>query len=124
MTQTGHKKDLLPDLVPFKYLNNFCNLDAQCRLTITVKNQGFVAAPPTTTRVVFFEHENGGAVDIPTPGIPPLEQIDLEPVPIPNTGKGHALFTVTVNAKNEILESNKENNTVHGMCIKSPHCPY
>lgn len=124
MMQTDNKKDLLPDLVPLKYLKNFCNLDVQCRLVVTVKNQGFAAAPQSTTRVIFFEPGDGSTVDIPTPGIPPLEQVDLDPIPIPITSKGYALFTVIVNAKNEILESDKGNNTVHGACIKSPHCPY
>lgn len=119
----GNKKDKLPDLIPLRFINNYCNMDARCRLIITVKNQGFGVAPPSTSRVEFDQVEDG-IVDIPTPSIPPLEQVDLEPVTIPVTKTGNALFTITVNVKKEIVESNHKNNSANGICIKSPQCPY
>lgn len=123
MNQSGNKNHKLPDLIPFKFMNNYCNRDTRCRLIITVKNQGFAVAHPSTTRVEFNQVEDG-IVDIPTPSISPLEQVDLEPVTMPVTNNGNVLFTITVNAKKEIVESKHENNSVNGVCIKSPHCPY
>lgn len=113
-------KQVLPDLVPFKFSANYCNLDARCRLIITVKNQGLTPAPLSTTRVKFFK--TGSIVDVPTPTIPPLSQVDLDPIPIPLKGSVNILFTIIVDAKNEIVESNKENNTVEGACINLPDC--
>ncbi len=123
MNQADNKNNKLPDLIPLKFKNNYCNIDTQCRLIITVKNQGFALAPPSTSRVEFDQVEDG-IIDIPTPSIPPLEQVDLEPVTIPIIKTGNALFTITVNAKKEIMESNFKNNSVNGVCFKSPHCPY
>ncbi len=123
MNQEGNRNDKFPDLIPLRFMSNYCNIDTRCRLIITVKNQGFAVAPPSTSRVEFNQVEDG-IVDIPTPSIPPLKQVDLEPVAIPVTNTGNALFTITVNAKKEIVESDYKNNSVNGICIKSPQCPY
>lgn len=117
------QQDLLPDLVPLKYAANYCHLDSQCRLVITVKNQGFKAAPASITRVVFFGAGDMGILDIPTPAVPPQEQLDLDPVAIPPLKTMNILFTITVDARNEVLESNKRNNAVEGFCLSSTACP-
>lgn len=119
MSVPSRKDKPLPDLIPFKYRKNFCHTDEQCRLIITVENRGAAAAPPSTTRVEF---EEGRCVDIPTPVIPPFSRVDLDPVEISFPESGVALFTIIVNARHEIRESNLENNAADGLCSKSTDC--
>ncbi len=108
----------LPDLVPVPDPQpgiGFCKLDDQNRLIVTVKNQGNADAPASTTKVEFL---SGGVVEIPTPAIPAGGSVDLGPISFP-TGcfVPDCPFRITVDSKNEVIESNKANNSASGFCL-------
>ncbi|NIV14178.1 MAG: hypothetical protein GWN62_23765 [Aliifodinibius sp.] len=108
----------LPDLIPVPDPEpgiGFCKLDNQNRLIVTVKNQGDSDAPPSTTKVEFFP---GGVVEIPTPLIPAGASVDLPPISFPaGCFVPDCHFKITVDWKNEIIESNKANNIASGFCL-------
>ena len=108
------KEEPRPDLVPVPDPQvGFCKRVAGT-LVVTVKNQGNADAPPSTTRAIFSP---GGTVDIPTPPIPAGVSVDLPPIPIPGVCYNpDCEFTIIVDAKNEVPESNKTNNSVTGVC--------
>jgi hypothetical protein len=108
----------LPDLVPIPDPDpnvGFCRRDPQGRLIVTVGNQGTADAPTSTTRVEFFP---GGVVDVPTPPIPAGgAPVDLPPIIIPAACfDPDCDFRITVDANNQVNESDEGNNTASGLC--------
>ena len=112
----------LPDLVPVPDPRpgiGFCKLVAEGpdkgKLVVTVKNQGNADAPASTTRVIFVP---GGTFDLPTPPIPAGGSVDLPPISIPGVCfNPDCNFRIIVDANNQVVESNKANNTGSGNCI-------
>lgn len=108
----------LPDLVPVPDPEpgiGFCRLDNQGRLVVTVKNQGNAEAPASTTMVEFFP---GGSFPLPTPPIPAGGSVNLPPLDMPAACYNpDCNFRITVDANNEIDESDKSNNSASGICL-------
>lgn len=103
-----------PDLIPVPDANgSFCRIrDGQ--LIVTVRNQGTGPAGPSTTEVDFGSH---GKVNAPTPALGPGASIDVS-VPIPaGCFSPDCHFRITVDALNQVIESNEGNNTASGFCL-------
>ena len=104
----------LPDLVPVPDASgSFCR-GKDGKLLVTVKNQGAGPAGPSTTQVDFGQH---GTFSQATPALTPNMSTDLLfDIPAgcfdPDCG-----FTITVDSKNEVTESNEANNTASGFCL-------
>jgi hypothetical protein len=113
----------LPDLVPVKPLGTpgpggFCKLDSQGRLLVSVRNQGSADAAASTTKVEFFP---GGPRLLPTPPLVPGRLADLPPIDMPKACfNPNCRFQLTVDANNELMESNEGNNRAEGMCAAIP----
>ena len=109
----------LPDLAPVPDPEpgiGFCRVDERGRLLVTVRNQGAADAPASTTRVHFLVP--GKTVDLPTPSLPAGASVTLPPVEFPvGCHNPDCDFTIRVDAKNEIIESNEANNSGSGTCI-------
>jgi hypothetical protein len=103
----------LPDLLPLRTERDYCRLDGQGRLIVTIKNQGEANAPASTTRIAF---DGGAVVDRATPALAVGAQADLAPVPLP-PGEGRIVFTITADVLGAIREMNEPNNTVIGTCL-------
>ena len=103
----------LPDLLPVETERNFCKLDAEGRLIVTIKNKGEEPAPSSTARITF---SGSSPVDRFTKALLMDEQVDLEPIDIPNKGDGTFSFTIFADVNKEIKETNESNNTVMGAC--------
>jgi subtilase family serine protease len=103
------KPDLIP--VPDPKLG-FCKR-RDLKLTVTVKNQGSVAAGPTTT----VDFEGAGSASQPTPGLAPGASVDLV-FDIPAACfHGDCHFRITVDSGGQVDESDEANNTASGVCI-------
>jgi len=120
----------LPDLVPVNPdpdagVIGFCKVeppfdqeiseDEQRKLVVTVKNQGKGDAPASTTRVVFFDGEVTFSFDLDTPAISAGQSVDLA-CEIPDFCSVGCEFVIIVDSKNQVIESNKDNNSVPGEC--------
>ena len=85
------------------------------RLKVAVINYGNADAPPSTTTVTF---NSGETVELATPTIRAGESVELEPVEIP---KGcfspDCHFRIVVDSKNDVIESDKSNNTAEYFCL-------
>jgi hypothetical protein len=109
-----------PDLVPVNPNpgagpEGYCNTDNQGRLLITVKNQGTAEAPPSITKVSFSPdvfHE------VDTPAIRPeaTESLTTPKIPDDCFGSTGCKFQIIVDARNQVVEFDKANNTVSGEC--------
>jgi hypothetical protein len=109
-----------PDLVPVNPNpgagpEGYCNTDNQGRLLITVKNQGTAEAPPSITKVSFSPdvfHE------VDTPAIRPeaTESLTTPKIPDDCFGSTGCKFQIIVDARNQVVEFDKANNTVSGKC--------
>ena len=102
------------DLAPFESAVQFCHKDPQGRLLVSVANNGPGDALVSTTRVVFSP---GGTVEVATPPIPVGFTGTLEPIVIPPSCGGDCDFTITVDSKSEVTETNENNNVASGLCI-------
>lgn len=102
------------DLVPFESAHQFCNIDPLGRLLISVANNGADDAPASTTRIKF---ERGEIVEVVTPPIPVNFTVTLDPVEIPPFCGTDCEFTITVDSKSEVTETNEINNVASGQCI-------
>ncbi len=112
----------MADLLPVRWSNftqpiDYCNLQdiaGKLSLVVRVKNQGDADAPTSTTSVNFG---GGVVVAVQTPPIPAGQFVDVN-VPIPGTpSTAGILFTITVDAQNNVIESNKDNNVADGECV-------
>ncbi len=104
----------LPDLIAVPDANgSFCKRK-NSTLTVTVKNQGTSDAGLSTTEVDFLTF---GKVAMPTPPVAAGASVDLS-FPIPaGCFDPNCEFRITVDAKNEVNESNEGNNVVKGACL-------
>lgn len=98
--------------------HSLCNLVKEGvdkgKLVVTVKNQGNVNAPDSTTRVEFGF---GGSFQLPTPAITSGGFVELPPLSIPATCYNpDCEFKITVDFTNRINESSKDNNKASGIC--------
>ena len=85
-----------------------CGVDA---LTVTVTNEGQGLSPATVTLVNI---EDMLPLQLPTPGLDPGQQVELDPAP--TAGGASYSFAATVDPANEIDESDEMNNQVAGNC--------
>ena len=104
----------LPDLIPVPDANgSFCKRQ-DSTLTVTVKNQGTSGAGPSVTEVDFFAF---GKVSMPTPPLGLGASADLLfPIP-PGCFNPDCEFRITVDANNQVSESNEGNNIAKDICI-------
>ena len=104
----------LPDLIPVPDANgSFCKRQ-DLTLTVTVKNQGTSGAGPSVTEVDFFAF---GKVSMPTPPLGLGASADLLfPIP-PGCFNPDCEFRITVDANNQVSESNEGNNIAKGICL-------
>jgi hypothetical protein len=105
----------LPDLIPVPDEQGFfCKIEDGQTLIVTVQNQGAAGAGPSATEVDFGSH---GKVVKPTPALGPGASVDLE-FPIPRgCFDPDCQFRITVDANNEIVESDESNNFASGTCL-------
>lgn len=105
-----------PDLLPVPDPNpgtGFCKL-REGQLTITIKNQGNVDAPASTTHIAFGD---GTLVDLPTSALPAGVSADLT-TKIPGTCfRPDCGFEITADSPGAISESDEGNNVGDGFCI-------
>ena len=113
------------DLVPvnpqpgFPYCPTFGS-DGKSFIVTVFNNNRTTAAPPTVTRLRLSKQ----GVDFynltrPTPGMAPGTSVNVSfPFPTTNVPTGDWIPTVTVDAGNQIAESNESNNTMTGKCIR------
>ena len=104
----------LPDLIPVpdRY-GSFCRR-RDGKLVVTVLNQGSGLAAPSTTEVEFYGH---GSVSMPTPPLAANATAELLFDIPPDCFDPDCRFRITVDANNEVTESNEGNNTADGVCI-------
>ena len=104
----------LPDLIPVPDANgSFCKRK-DSTLTVTVKNQGTSGAGPSVTEVDFLAF---GKVSMPTPPLGLGASVDiLFPIP-PGCFNPDCEFRITVDANNQVNESNEGNNIAKDICI-------
>ncbi len=104
----------LPDLVPIPNENgSFCKGQTPM-LQVTVKNQGTGPAGPSTTKVDFFQF---GSATMPTPHLGPGASVDLNFQIPPGCHDPDCEFRITVDAGNDVVESDEGNNTASDTCI-------
>ena len=109
-----------PDLVPFNPdeqagPEGFCDWDNG--LFITVKNEGDAVAPRSVTRVT-FSFSPDVSFDLPTDPIPAAGGfVRLGPLEIAEEHIESGFeFQIEVDANDQVVESNEENNTASGRC--------
>jgi hypothetical protein len=112
-----------PDLVPVpdEESGGFCRLNDAGQLVVNVENRGNEGAPECVTEVRFRGVEKPSSLR--TPAIPAGEARELEPLEIPEVcfefGDGISCeFEIKVDANNQVVESNEENNTASGRCSR------
>jgi subtilase family serine protease len=93
----------------------FCKQDNQKKLIVTVKNGGTGNAAASTTTIEFLP---GGSFSLSTPAIAAGGTSDLAPLDIPaGCFNPDCEFKITVDANNQIKESNETNNSADGSCL-------
>jgi hypothetical protein len=113
-----------PDLVPVpdEESGGFCRLNDAGQLVVNVENRGNVDAPECVTEVTFTGVEEPSSLH--TPALQAGEARELEPpLKIPEVcfefGGGISCeFEIRVDANDEVVEANKENNTASGRCSR------
>lgn len=104
----------LADLVPIPTATGgFCRSD-QRGLIVIVCNQGTGPAGPSTTTVDFGQF---GRVDVPTPALEPLACTVVTAAIPEGCFDPDCNFSITVDSAGVVTESDKDNNTVTGVCI-------
>lgn len=104
----------LPDLIPVPDENGFFCRRRDGNLIVTVRNQGTFGAGPSVTTVDFGAF---GAVSMPTPALAAGASVDLAfPIPL-GCFDPDCDFRITVDANNNVVESNEGNNTASGTCL-------
>ncbi len=113
----------LPDLIPMPLEGvpgpiGFCRFDDGGGLSVRVGNPGAGDAGPSTVRVT-FSTSNGDVEVLETTG-PRASGMrdDVGPFPFPSSCFiPDCFFTIEVDANEEVMESNEENNTASGFCL-------
>jgi hypothetical protein len=107
------------DLVPS--INDICGVD------FTVTNQGNTTAPASVTQVVFFIEDDSGnpgtaSANLNTPSLSPGQSasFSVDPGTVIPSGSfcfvPNCVYTIEVDANNQIPESDEGNNTIIGLC--------
>jgi len=106
----------LPDLIPVPdEQGSFCKRKDNT-LMVTVRNQGTAGAGHSITEVDFF---NYGKVAMPTPLLTPDASLDLAfTIPL-GCHDPDCEFKITVDANNDVTESDEGNNIASGTCLAS-----
>ena len=111
-----------PDLVPLPRAadakpESYCQLANQGRsLAVAAQNIGTADAANSTTVVEFSP---GGTIEMKTPALDPGAVFELPPVDFPaGCFDPDCNFTITVDAKDRVLELDERNNTAAGVCLK------
>jgi hypothetical protein len=119
---TSEQSFINPDLIAipdgsFGGLDAYCDMTSVPQLRIVIQNQAQGAAPSSITRVRFSP---GGTVDIPTAPLDSAQRVVLAPIRIPTACfDPDCDFTITVDAKSQIVETTgEENNVTEGRCIR------
>lgn len=113
-------EDGRPDLVPVpdpRQAFPFCRRNQADDLVVVVANRGTAAAGSSTTRVEFGNDE---VVERDTPALDVGESTRLTfPIPetFPSCFAPNCPFTITVDAGDDVTESNERNNVEAGVCI-------
>ncbi len=102
------KADLAP-MTPDGF-SGFCAFSGGF-LRVTIKNQGDVAAPASTTAVTF----GSTTVNVPTPALLPNQSVNLD-VAIPLGGSPPVTITISADAGIVVTERNRLNNIVTLSC--------
>jgi hypothetical protein len=108
------------DLVPHDLKSQFCNKDSEGRLLVSVANNGTGDALASSTDVHFSSGGIGTItpVTVLTPPIPRGFIATLDPIVIPPfCGLDDCSFTIRVDSKSDVTESNEANNFARGSCI-------
>lgn len=109
----AHVVNELPDLIPVPdNQGNFCKRK-DGKLIVTVRNQGAGPAGPSVTRVDFLGF---GQFTQPTPPLAPGASVDLVFDIPPGCFNPDCEFRITVDANNQVVESNDGNNFASGVC--------
>ncbi|HEX8597398.1 MAG TPA: CARDB domain-containing protein [Chloroflexia bacterium] len=104
----------LPDLVPVPdSQGSFCKGEGG-KLAVTVRNQGAGPAGPSVTRVDFGAL---GQFTQPTPPLAPGASVDLFFEMPQGCFQPDCTFRITVDANNQVVESNEGNNSASGVCV-------
>jgi hypothetical protein len=109
-----------PDLVPLPRTadgkpESFCQRATQGRaLAVAAQNTGDAPAPNSITVVEFLP---GGTFALKTPALDPGSIAELPPIDFPaGCFVPDCDFTITVDAKDRVVESDERNNTAAGVC--------
>jgi CARDB len=100
----------LADLVPLPGERGFCEDN---RVSFIVRNQGTARAGSSTTIVDFGQY---GRVSLSTLALQPGQQIPFQVALPPGCLDPDCEFTITVNADNQVAESDRNNNIAQGVC--------
>jgi subtilase family serine protease len=114
----GCEPTLQPDLVPVNPDNwaGFCDIDDSGNLVVNIKNQGLAPAESSHVKVDFGQYGESVKV-VSSLGVGDTTSIII---PFPVTGNcfdPDCGFEITVDANDEIDESNELNNSQIGNCI-------
>jgi hypothetical protein len=97
---------------------NFCVVvNNRLQVVVRVGNVGSVFAPASITKVDFFPY---GSVEVPTPGIPPGQFVDLDSIAPPSgCFDPDCSFRITVDTGDGVDEgpSGEGNNSANGQCV-------
>jgi len=100
-----------PDLIPLPAAG-FCQSGGQLR--VVIRNQEADDADGSTTNITF---SRGSSIQLATPGIDGGRIVTLDAVSIPaECFAPDCLVTVTVDAQDELDESNEDNNVAEERC--------
>jgi hypothetical protein len=103
-----------PDLIPVPNEKGFFCKREGSMLIVTVKNQGTRVAGSSVTKVDFGKY---GEVTKQTPSLAPSKSVDLSfQIPI-DCHDPDCEFDITVDADDNVIESDEGNNTASGKCI-------
>lgn len=108
----GKRPDLLA-LAEGPDMASTCRLDEKGRLVVTIHNQGKRISKATTTQIVFGSLP---AIRLPTRPVPPGDSVSVT-FPIPEECfQPECQFRITVDANNEVDETDEMNNSAKGLC--------
>ena len=119
----------MPDLVAKKLDERiddpieYCRLDEQGLLLLTIRNQGTADSSSTVTRVTFTSPPTGPVVvELDTPAIPANDSVELRPIDLGSFPSNcyfpaDCKFVISIDPIDNVAESNERNNLVEGYCL-------
>ena len=105
-----------PDLEPVETAFGYCSR-TNGDLVVTVRNNGPANAGASTTEVSFSTGSGPQAVQLPTPAIPAGSTVEVIYTMPGACWDPDCNFQITVDALNQLDETNEGNNTVTGICL-------